>query len=190
MIGRANAALANAALANALLAAASLLLTGFIVWRLWAGLVAPNPPTPPPPAAASLTTNAVPGAGAFSAPPLSVFAAVVERPLFVPDRRPRDPEPQAQADAGALRLVGVVASKDRMAAVLRDGDGRTYTLAAGEAGPGWRVTLVESDRAMVEDAGGVREHRLSPRAVEPPAATTTTTAAPPLSRGERAVHYR
>lgn len=185
MIGRANAGRANAALA-----AASLLLTGFIGWRLWAGLDARSPPTLRQPAAASLDAFAAPPLAAFAAPPLTAFTAVIERPLFVPDRRPRDPEPQAQADAGALRLVGVVASKNRMAAVLRDGDGRTYTLAAGEAGPGWRVTLVESDRAMVEDAGGVREHRLSPRAAEPPTATTTTTAAPPLTRGERAVHYR
>lgn len=172
--------------ANAVLAAVAVMLTGSIGWRLAAGLDAPPRPAAAPSANAAVSAG---GARAFSAPSLSVFAVVVERPLFVPDRRPRAPEPQAQVAASELRLVGVVAAKGRKAAVLRDGEGRTYTLAAGETGPGWRVTLVENDWAMVEDANGVQEHRLSPRAAEP-SATTTTTAAPPQSRGERAVHYR
>ncbi|MGQ9369548.1 hypothetical protein [Azospirillum sp. ST 5-10] len=150
------------------------------------------------PAAAVPAAPAVEPASGFAPPPLAAFAAVVERPLFVPERRPAPPAAAATAAVG-LRLVGIVGVGGRTAAVLRSDDGRTVTAAPGEGGEGWRVLEVGVDRVVLDHGGARRELELTARPdgggrpgaarTPTPGGTATAVRPPPTDGRPRAVHY-
>lgn len=130
----------------------------------WPWLVPPAPATRP--LAAPPATNAAPSLAAL--PPLASFAAVVERPLFSPSRRP---PPGAQAAQGGpvegrYRLVGIVATGPKKKAFVDEGARR---LEIGEGGSldGWTVSEIGQDRVKLTSPTGETVLKLSPAAAEP-----------------------
>jgi general secretion pathway protein N len=90
-------------------------------------------------------------------PPATAFAAVVQRPLFLPNRKP-EPEiapspivaevpaqPAAPLPLSAT-LVGVLMSPDGSSAILRLEDGKTATLREGGIIQGWTLKQIAPDR--------------------------------------------
>ncbi len=87
----------------------------------------------------------------FAMPPLEAFAAVVERPIFSPDRRPPAAEAALKEDSAAPQavLTGIIiAESERIALVRTEADGRIVRLRPGQRVDGWRLVAVEPDRAM------------------------------------------
>jgi hypothetical protein len=144
---------------RALLGAAALL----AALTVWPFLPAAEPPpvesaaASPPPALAPL-------------PPLSRFAAVVERPLFTPSRRPLAAE-SVDLGSGGLdaryRLLGVTIAGDRGRALLAEG-GRRFEIGVGDSLAGWTVARIEQSRVVLESPTGEAALTLK-RAAEPPA---------------------
>jgi type II secretory pathway component PulC len=58
---------------------------------------------------------------AFRMPPLETFAEVTARPLFSPDRRPRDPAPIEAGPIAPVALKGIVISGKNHYAVVEEG---------------------------------------------------------------------
>ncbi|MBK1731814.1 hypothetical protein [Thiococcus pfennigii] len=112
----------------------------------------------------------------------SAYAEVVERPLFVPDRRPPEPEAAegqtAVADeAGVLEtldLVAVIMTPDlTMAWVKAATDPKLLEVRAGEELAGWIVREIRSDRLALEYQGRtetllLRTFPARPERAEPP----------------------
>jgi hypothetical protein len=91
--------------------------------------------------------------------PMSAFAAIADRPLFAPTRRPlSQPPPTApmvetkpppvMAPTLSAALAGVLISPDGRFAVLRWPDGKSTTVAEGAAVDGWLLKQVMPDRAV------------------------------------------
>lgn len=125
-------------------------------WRNW-------PPTlPAPPSVADLADVAETSADrpAADLSPLPTvkedFASVIERPLFLPDRRPPPPmdapvaEPLPEpAPLTALDLTAVIITPRLVSAwVQRPGERRPVTLRLGDEFDGWTVQAIESDRIV------------------------------------------
>ena len=83
----------------------------------------------------------------FQLPPIDAFAAMVDRPLFDPLRRPAPPaastEP-AGTVSGALRLAGLVkAENGRALALVANSDVKVVTrVGIGSLLNGWKVTRI------------------------------------------------
>jgi hypothetical protein len=91
--------------------------------------------------------------------PMSAFAAIADRPLFAPTRRPLPQSPPVAPIVEAkpppvptptlsAALVGIVISPDGRFAVLRWPDGKSTTVAEGAAVEGWLLKQVMPDRAL------------------------------------------
>jgi len=122
------------------------------------------PPAPPEQALQALPPLEVPPEVIRS---LAAYDAIIERPLFSPDRRPEAAVVAAaqsgpgQAEEGAVEIDGF-----RLTAVLRDGDattvliedrgGQTRTLHAGDRLGNWQLGEVLDDRVVLV-ADGRRE---------------------------------
>jgi hypothetical protein len=96
--------------------------------------------------------------------PLLAFRETVNRPLFVPDRKPvrRDQAQAKAADTPAnMRLVGVVKVGDApgRALIRMASDPRGKWIAEGEQFDGWKLRQVTARSAIVEFAG--RSHELT-----------------------------
>lgn len=95
------------------------------------------------------------------------FAAVAERPLFNPDRKPDPlpPPPEAAKPAVTLgdlsqyRLLGVTGDKDTQRAVIQKSGGASQVLKPGDAFEGWTVDKI--DAAGVAISGGDRKEVLA-----------------------------
>jgi hypothetical protein len=143
------------------LAAGALCFAAFAVWP-W--LVPPIPETrslATPPAAAAAPTLA-------ALPPLASFAAIVERPLFSPSRRPAANAPAAAAPAAEsrYRLVGIVASGTKKTAFIAD-NGRRAQIGVGDAFDGWTVKEIGQDRITLASPSGEMVLKLKPAPAEP-----------------------
>lgn len=144
------------------LGAAAVLLATLAVWP-W--LVPPVPvirPLATPPASPPASVLA-------TLPPIASYAAIVERPLFAPSRRP---PPGIAAATGApaesrYRLVGIVANGARRKAFVADG-ARRIEIGEGDMLDGWTVKQIGSDRILLSSADGEAALRLKPAAAEPP----------------------
>jgi hypothetical protein len=92
---------------------------------------------------------------ALELPPLSSFAALVERPLFTPSRRANAADRQAAGAgfAGRYRLLGLVAAGEQRSALLADGP-RVIELREGDAIAGWTIKRIEQDRLVLSSAAG------------------------------------
>lgn len=130
----------------------------------WLGLAERGEDGPPP--APVLPAGAVPVIPALPPPPAGPWAEQVERPLFVPGRRPPEvaaplaeaSEPEPEAPAAAL---GVVLREGRALALLRLADGRSLRVAVGEAPDGWEVVRITGEE--VELRRGARSLTLGAR---------------------------
>jgi hypothetical protein len=148
---RVNHALGGAALLFGLLAA-------------WPWLV---PPSPPPHRAAAPAT--APVATLAPLPPLAGFAAIVERPLFAPTRRPALAAPVVSAGPpveGRYRLIGIVGTAAKRHAFIADG-ARRADLGEGDTFDGWTVKEIGADRVVLTSPAGETVLKLSRAAPEP-----------------------
>lgn len=94
----------------------------------------------------------------YTLPPLSTLTAILERPLFDPDRRgPAAGEPPATVPApaspGGDRLLGLVRRGGQALALLSLG-GATLGLAPGQEAGGWRLTAIDRDAATFQAPDG------------------------------------
>jgi hypothetical protein len=104
----------------------------------------------------------------YSPPVLASFDAILERPLFIPDRRPvAVPEPEAAPAATPsaplrARLEGVVRIGATSFALIRDlSRNEAVRLAQGMELNGWTLDRVESGRAVLSRGDGqVQELKL------------------------------
>jgi general secretion pathway protein N len=128
------------------------------VYDEWLVLQEPVPIDAPPAAAAVAAPAA---ADAPIVPPTpSSFAAILERPLFSPTRRPPAaapalaPTPEAAAPAPPAQpidfsLAGIVISDgSRVALVQMQADGRVVQVAEGGEVDGWKAVTIEPQRAV------------------------------------------
>jgi len=122
------------------------------------GRIAPHPADPA--LAPPLPEIAAPRAEIASRP-LSEFTAVIERPLFSPDRRPQVVQlggAEVEASAGELELTSVILTPELRMALFRDTDsGQTLRAREGapiEGRPGWRVLELEPRSVVVDGPQG------------------------------------
>lgn len=96
------------------------------------------------------------------------FAAMVDRPLFQPSRRPAKPVPVAvqavasppPSPAPTGNLVGVVIGPHRNLAILRY-EGRSLVVSEGDAIAGWQVRRVDPDRVVLAHGDQTAEWRFA-----------------------------
>jgi hypothetical protein len=139
-------------------AAASLLLA----LAVWPWLVPPIPATRPLVAAQAST----PAPALVPLPSLASFAAIVERPLFTPSRRPPAGASVTGASIeGRYRLIGIVATGPKKKAFVADG-ARRREIAEGEALDGWQVKEIGQDRVLLSSPAGETVLKLK-QAAEP-----------------------
>jgi hypothetical protein len=145
---------------NQTLVAAALVFAGIAAWP-W--LMPPVPTVRPlasPPSQA--TAPAQP-----SLPPLASYAAIVERPLFSPSRRPA---PGARVALGPsiesrYRLVGIIAAGSKKKAFVAEG-ARRVEIAEGDTLDGWTVTGIGKDRVTLTSPTGEATLKLAPATAE------------------------
>jgi hypothetical protein len=90
---------------------------------------------------------------AFTLPPLADFAETLERPLFLPSRRPLAPDEEAPNQTATVpgrnlfTLMGVIISPDeRMAIMKRRKGGEILRVVEGQWTDGWLVEAILPDR--------------------------------------------
>jgi hypothetical protein len=98
--------------------------------------------------------------------PLSLthYAGIVERPVFIDDRRPEEdelavpPAPPPEPDQ-PLDLIGVLLVPGSAAALLRptEPNAKILRAAQGEMVEGWRLQSVSADRVVLRKNGEIRE---------------------------------
>jgi hypothetical protein len=103
-------------------------------------------------------------AAAAGLPPLDSFSAMVERPLFAPDRRAAA-DPRAAA-AGVPRLLGIARDARGRAVALIGTDGRTLRALPDERIGGWRLVAVR--RGGIDLAAGERRRSVAVGEALPP----------------------
>ncbi len=80
------------------------------------------------------------------APPIPDYAAILQAPIFSPDRKPGEDEDSAPG-AGALdgfTALGVATGRGFATALFKSSDGVVTTLHLGDSVKGWRLVGVES----------------------------------------------
>lgn len=95
----------------------------------------------------------------FSLPPLESFAAVTERPLFSPNRRPAEIS-SGESDAwSSFVLAGIIITPElREAMVLHSQPPTPIHIHEGEAMDGWTLESLSADHAVFRH--DVEEHEL------------------------------
>lgn len=106
-------------------------------------------------------------------PPLTHFAATIERPLFSPSRRPPTGSTAGVSSAvlaRRYRLQGIIAvGPAKHALVIDRKNGRRLEINPGETIDGWTVKRIAPDRLILASPAGTATLRLD---------TSTTTTAP------------
>ena len=128
-------------------------------------VVAPVQPQTGPPPADRVELPSFGGLGLL--PPVETFNAIVERPLFVPSRRPYtapepvvveetyEPAPDAPLEPGIVFIGTVRRGNQVLALVNREDGGGVDTLRIGATINGWQVLSIE-DRALELGQAGER----------------------------------
>jgi hypothetical protein len=100
----------------------------------------------------------------FSLPPLEHYREIVERPLFMPDRKPQKPEEQAEVTAPGpvnplqVRLLGTIITPQKREALIEDTvAGRVLHLAPGMPIQDWQVKEIKPDRVVLVRQGQPQE---------------------------------
>jgi hypothetical protein len=183
---------------KAVLLGMAALLAGVLAleWQGWApdaGLPAP-PPARAPAAGADAAAAADVDPFALEPPPKEEYASVVERPLFLPERRPPPDEPEEETVAeeepltelDGVDLTAVVITPALVSAWVRGGgDNEVKRLRLGDDFLGWTVKTIEPARLVLERQGETDELPLRDYANAPPPIPPTRL--PPSGRagGER-----
>jgi hypothetical protein len=184
-----------------LLAALVLGLGGLLYWQ-WTDW-----PLPPPrqvagllPPDAPVTTSPDPLAGLAPAEDREEYAAIEDRPLFRPDRRPQAQEPTdvveappaVETDLAGFDLTGVIISPAMTTAWVKDQNQQIpVRVRPGESLAGWTVKDILGDRLVVERQGKsdtlyLRDFRVPVGpGMTPPPVTPPRAAAQPGSSGNR-----
>jgi hypothetical protein len=136
----------------------------FVALAIWPWLVPPMPTSRP-----SVGPSMVaPGPSPTNLPGLAAYAAIVERPLFVPSRRP--PPDVTSSIEGRYRLLGIVGAGAKRRAFVADGT-RRIEVGEGDAIDGWTVKEIEQDRVLLTspagDAAALKLARAAPEPVKP-----------------------
>ena len=133
---------------NPILGITALFFTGLAAWP-W--LVPPVPAVPPLIAG----PTAAPAPALAALPPLASYAAIVERPLFSPSRRPvPGAEPVAVSSTmSRYRLLGIIGSGPRKSAFVADG-ARRIEIDAGGTLDGWTVKEIGQDSITLTSPTG------------------------------------
>ncbi|MCG6941195.1 MAG: hypothetical protein LJE69_08085 [Thiohalocapsa sp.] len=143
------------------------LLLGLVLvvqWRGWSGDASlPAPPDAPAKAAAREDTAAAELRGVpLEPPPKEDYASVVERPLFLPDRRPPPPEETGEQEGeeepvtelDGVDLTAVVITPDVVSAWVRSpDDNELKRLRLGDEFAGWTVKGIAPDELVLERQG-------------------------------------
>ena len=132
-------------------------------------------PIAPPGQVASGIPEVTPSKG-FAIPPVSQYSEIIERPLFLTDRRPvheEAPPPEAPLPEPPkdekLTLLGVVLAPDiTMALVQDDKTGKVARLRIGEQVNGWQLQSVQINRISLSSGGAVLELPLERNKRRPP----------------------
>lgn len=90
----------------------------------------------------------------FRMPPLESFGEVTARPLFAPDRRPREALPQSTGPAAPVVLAGIVIAAGNRYALLNEGAPVLRRVAEGERLPAGIVKQILPDRILLATSGG------------------------------------
>jgi len=140
----------------------------YLQWRDWSPAVVQAPVQPAPDAAPAAAGGARAAADLLAPPPPKEdYASVVERPLFLPDRRPPPDEPEDEAEVGpeeesdlaAYDLTAVLITPTSVSALVRQ-QGQQRSLPAlqiGDTFEGWTVKTIEPDRLVLERQGESNE---------------------------------
>ena len=145
-------------LASTLLLGVCLALAAFVYVQGQTG--APGP-APSGPGAGTPPLAALPAQPSYAMAPMEDFSAILERPLFSPNRRPpaegvaavvaREPELQ-------VTLVGVIISSEEQIAIVKLKDGNRFArLSLGDSFQGWILDSIEPSRITFR-RGDVEEH--------------------------------
>jgi general secretion pathway protein N len=185
-----------------LLAALVLGLGGLLYWQ-WSDW----PPSPPEqvagqmPSDAPVTTSPDPLAVLAPAEDREEYAAIKDRPLFRPDRRPQAQEPtdvveappEVETDLAGFDLTGVIISPAITTAWVKDPTQQTpVRVRPGESLAGWTVKDILGDRLVVERQGKsdtlyLRDFRApgAPGITKPPVTPPRAAAPPGSAAGNR-----
>jgi hypothetical protein len=144
-----------------------------VALAVWPWLISPAPARSVAAAPDTAAAQSVP-----SLPPLARFAAISERPLFSPTRKPAPGEKAAPAGPGIdqrYRLLGLMNTGDSRRALLAEGK-RRFVIAERGTLEGWTVARIEHDRVVLSSPAGEAVLILQPAAtnegwVDPPALT-------------------
>lgn len=115
------------------------------------------------------------------------YAAILERPLFSPSRRPvgAASSPSATSSPSGLALLGVVAGAGRAIALIRTGEGAPATkVEAGQEVAGWQVTALASTQVVLERQGNRLQLELPFKAAAPAPAPALDVAPEPITEAE------
>jgi hypothetical protein len=138
-----------------------------IQWQSWAPNAAlPPPPVPQPAAAGDGGQGADPlDPFALEPPPKSEYASVVERPLFLPERRPPPDEPEEEpvaeepmTELDGVDLTAVVITPAVVSAWVSGPQSKEVKrLRLGDDYLGWTVKTIEPARLVLERQGETDE---------------------------------
>lgn len=148
---------------KAVLAAVTLALGGllYLQWRDWPPPL-PAQRAPLPPGDTQAATRADPLAGLSPLEDKEEYAAIKDRPLFRPDRRPHIEGPDAAAAAppeeatelNGMDLTGVLLSPTITTAWVKDPSRPApVRLRPGDTLAGWTVKDIKADRLVLERQG-------------------------------------
>ena len=159
---------------------------GFGAYEIWRAPTLSMPPAPPEQPAQTPPPLEVPPDVIRS---IAAYDAIVERPLFNPDRRPESPEAestqtessvpeQGLIEIDGFRLTAVLRNADQTTVLIEDRAGKTLALHAGERLGDWSLDEILDDRVVLIADG--RRKTLMVYDFSVPAAVT-----PPVQRGNR-----
>lgn len=120
-------------------------------------------------------------------PPSDSFAAIDERPLFNPARKPVQPAPDAAAAAAApppppsnVSLIGIIIDGERRIAMLRTpASPLAISVAVGQDVGGWQVSAIEPGRVVLHSGTSDFVLDLNARRPSDGSAPPSDTPAPP-----------
>lgn len=120
-------------------------------------------PGPAPSAGVSETPPlaALPAQTSYSVAPVEDFSAILERPLFSPNRRPPAEGVATVAPSAPeleVTLIGVIISSEEQIAIVKVKDATSFArLGVGDTFQGWVLNSIEPSRITFQ-RGDVEEH--------------------------------